>query len=554
MSGALSRAMATHRQSALAALRAVATECQALAASFSDEQTTEGLILADGMCAVFQRPAAAAAVAGSAGGSAAQLLEFLSVVPHELLIIIMSQLRTRDVACLAAASRSLWFEPADGLVETELRRRAEARGLHIGSALPEGTLTWVPYLLKRDYHRRLRREAPLAVGNERSLFVDWEGHLRLSCRRDKIAAREVGEPLMGHDWSWCTGDSVPPTLVPTIPGTRFLSVATGDRHCLALSGEGEVYSWGDNTHAVLGHVDGMPVRAGPRKIDTLAHIESIAAGPDYTCAVVDDRGRLFTWGQTRAFEYDDDDEPLNPPFGLGYWLHPETEFQESPKWVDALSEYRVVGVALGVDFTLAVTDLGAVFSFGSSGFGALGHGSLKSEVLPRRIEALTQTRRRFVAVAAGDFHALALTEEGEVYGWGNGSANGSATSEGENQYTPQRVTALASERVLLLHARSTSSCAVIENGGLFTWGRGAFNSFNLGHGVVTPQQTPKRVEALRRVHITAAAICNSHTLVADSDGAVWCFGQEFGVGEEFAPPGGLVEPTPIPTLRVRTLP
>jgi len=61
-------------------------------------------------------------------------------------------------------------------------------------------------------------------------------------------------------------------------------------------------------------------------------------------------------------------------------------------------------------FTLAVTDAGAVFSFGYSRYGALGHGSLEAEVLPRRIEALAQTGRRFVAVAAGEGHALALTE------------------------------------------------------------------------------------------------------------------------------------------------
>jgi len=34
--------------------------------------------------------------------------------------------------------------------------------------------------------------------------------------------------------------------------TRIVSVASGDGHCLALSGVGEVYSWGDGSYDALG--------------------------------------------------------------------------------------------------------------------------------------------------------------------------------------------------------------------------------------------------------------------------------------------------------------
>jgi len=52
------------------------------------------------------------------------------------------------------------------------------------------------------------------------------------------------------------------------------------------------------------------------------------------------------------------------PSGLGYALDLETESQLTPKWVETLLEDRVVGVSLGYEFTLVVTDAGAVFSFG----------------------------------------------------------------------------------------------------------------------------------------------------------------------------------------------
>ena len=372
--------MAARRLAALAALRAAATECQTLAAGFSDEEAAEGLAIIEELRAVFQRPAAASSA--SAAEEEAPPPEFLMDVPPELLSIILWQLDTRALACLAATCRLLWCDvptpppalPTLGLVETELRRRAQGRGPHVGSSLPEGTQSWLPYLLKRDFYDALRREAPLAVGNWHSLFVDKAGRLHLACLRREIKAGGVGEPLLGHDWGSASGAftvSVPPTLVPSMQDTRIVSVATGDGHCIALSAEGEVYSLGTGSYGTLGHTD-RGAMSGPRKIETLALVESIAAGV-LTSAAVDDRGRLFTWGRAAWDE---------GPASLGYELNPATVLQLTPKRVDALSEDRVVGVALGYGFTLAVTDAGAVFSFGD---GELGHGLSTSEVLPRRI-------------------------------------------------------------------------------------------------------------------------------------------------------------------------
>jgi len=326
-------------------------------------------------------------------------------------------------------------------------------------------------------------------------------------------------------------------------GKCIVSVASGSKHCLALSARSEVYSWGDGTYGALGHANGS-TQAGPRRIESLERVESISAGM-WSSAAVDNRGRLFTWGRGIS------PLGLNIPSALGYELDPETECQLTPKRVDALLEDRVVGVALGPSFTLAVTDAGAVFSFGHSNVGALGHGPLRGEVLPRRIQSLAQTGRRFVAVAAGWDHALALTEEGHVYGWGDGTANG----HGQDKRAPQRVTALAGQRVMLVYAQQDSACVVAENGELYTWGGGYLNSFQLDHGVAALQQTPKRVEALHRVKVVAAAFGYRHTLVADEDGVVWGLGERtvLGLGDADASPGGIVvQPTRFPNLRART--
>jgi len=336
----------------------------------------------------------------------------------------------------------------------------------------------------------------------------------------------------------------PPTLVPSMQDRRIVSVAASQCHCLALSCEGEVYSWGGGDFGSLGHAD-SGARAVPSRIESLSHVESIAVGFS-TSAAVDADGRLFTWGPATAPTPSGE----TMPSGLGYAHDSQTEAQLTPKWVEALSEDRVVGVALGGwGFTLAVTDAGAVFSFGYSQSRALGHGSLEAEVLPRRIEALALTGRRFVAVAAGSFHALALTEEGELYGWGDTRSNG----HGGGEFTPQRVTALIGLRVKHVHSGENSSCAVTEKGELYTWG--ISENGELGHGDDSGQPTPKRVEGLNGVKVVAAAMCCTHTLVADEDGVVWAFGLRSALGldgdSDVASPVCVWKPTPIPILRMR---
>ena len=487
-------------------------------------------------------------VTAEASTSACPAPTTLLLLPAELLSVILSSLDTRSLARFAATCRPLWLDaptpasaPRDiGPVEAELRLRAKARGLETASSLPDFAPSWVPYLLKRDRRDAQRRQAPLTAGIDVSIFVDEGGRL-LTCGRDSGGILRLGhaeDPDADPD-----GDTIrrigPPTPVPSMQDRRIVSVATGGDHCLALTAQGEVYSWGDGEYGALGHGDENS-RAVPSRI------ESIDAGIRSTCAAVNAAGSLFTWGRAMYML------PQTMSNGLGYALESQAESQLTPKQVEALSQDRVVGVSAGQGFTLAVTDAGAVFSFGYSREGALGHGPLEAEVLPRRIDALAQTGRRFVAVAAVNDHALALTEEGELYGWGAGCANG----HGSTERTPRQVAALIGERIKLVDARHDASCAVTEKGELFTWSS-CCSYYNLGHGVNTPQDTPKRVEGLVRTRVAAAVIGGWHTLAADEDGVVWGFGQRnraLGLDDGTITIYSPVEmPTPIPTLRVRAL-
>jgi hypothetical protein len=89
-----------------------------------------------------------------------------------------------------------------------------------------------------------------------------------------------------------------------------------------------------------------------------------------------------------------------------------------------LRQPRVVQVACGSDFTLAISQNGDVYSWGYGERGQLGHGQEDDESpqrSPRRIEALREkidTYGRVTQVACGEAHVLALTEHASVIAWG----------------------------------------------------------------------------------------------------------------------------------------
>jgi len=79
---------------------------------------------------------------------------------------------------------------------------------------------------------------------------------------------------------------------------------------------------------------------------------------------------------------------------------------------------RVRSIAAAELHNLAVTEEGAVFSWGDATFGKLGHGDLVAWPAPRRVEALRGTQ--VGAVATGPRHSLAVAADGRAFGWGFG--------------------------------------------------------------------------------------------------------------------------------------
>ncbi|CAJ0961840.1 unnamed protein product [Ranitomeya imitator] len=192
-----------------------------------------------------------------------------------------------------------------------------------------------------------------------------------------------------------------PTLLESIQHVfvKKVAVNSGGKHCLALSSEGEVYSWGEAEDGKLGHGNRSPCDR-PRVIESLRGTEviDIAAGGAHS-ACITAAGELYTWGKGR----------------YGRLGHGDSEDQLKPKLVEALQGYRVIDIACGSGDaqTLCLTDDDTVWSWGDGDYGKLGRGGSDGCKVPMKIDSLTGLG--VTKVECGSQFSVALTKSGAVY-------------------------------------------------------------------------------------------------------------------------------------------
>ncbi|XP_066141939.1 E3 ubiquitin-protein ligase HERC2 isoform X1 [Euwallacea fornicatus] len=293
-----------------------------------------------------------------------------------------------------------------------------------------------------------------------------------------------------------------PTLLESIQHVfvKKVAVNSGGKHCLALSADNEVYSWGEGEDGKLGHGNRQSCEK-PKLIEALQDMEvvDIACGGAHS-AVITACGHLYTWGKGR----------------YGRLGHGDSEDQLKPKLVEALVGYKVVGVACGSGDaqTLCITDDDNVWSWGDGDYGKLGRGGSDGCKLPMKIESLAGLG--VVSVECGSQFSTSLTRSGSVYTWGKGDYHRLGHGTPEHIRRPKKVAALQGKKIVIIATGSLHCVACSDQGEVFTWGDN--DEGQLGDGTTNGIQRPRLITSLEaNIKITNVACGSAHTLAWSTD-------------------------------------
>ena len=223
-----------------------------------------------------------------------------------------------------------------------------------------------------------------------------------------VAVVNGGAYGFGADFSGQTGTGATPGSEVSVPtlitslGSGVTQVSAGTQHSLALQ-NGAVYSFGLNNRGQLG-TGASTVGTNssvPVAVSGLGSgVTEISAGADYALAV--QNGDIYAWGSNDAGQV-----------GNGTVATPVA----TPSLVLGIPDVGTTSsVAAGGKHGLALVD-GVVYSWGDNTYGQLGDGGL---VTSRSVAAaVAGILDPVVKVEAGFNHSYALTDEGNLYVWGD---------------------------------------------------------------------------------------------------------------------------------------
>lgn len=108
----------------------------------------------------------------------------------------------------------------------------------------------------------------------------------------------------------------------------MVQVAAGPEHCVALTANGDVFTWGRGQYYVLGHGSETPL-AQPQMVHSLndVRVTKVAAGENHSLAL-DDKGQLWSWGKLATG-------------------HPDANGRGMPARVQGLDGVQIVDMAAG---------------------------------------------------------------------------------------------------------------------------------------------------------------------------------------------------------------
>lgn len=304
-------------------------------------------------------------------------------------------------------------------------------------------------------------------------------------------------------------DLTSPTLVGEFGSNRTaVQISTGSSVTCAVLSDGTVSCWGKGTSGQLGNgattssTDPTPTTsfgAGKKAL-------SVSLYTDHACALIDD-GNVMCWGKNNYGKLGDGTESQ----------------RNAPVQVNAFpANTTPISVSVGSHHSCALLDVGDVSCWGEGAYGQNGDGTSTKRPSPGLTSGFGAGKLA-VSVSSGDHHICALLDSGEVVCWGEGGSGRLGTGSSSRVYVPTPTVSFGDGKLATsLSVGSYHGCVVLDSGKISCWGAGL--NGQLGNGEIANQASPVLTKTLGP-SVSSISAGGDHSCALLGNGSVACWGR-----------------------------
>ena len=273
---------------------------------------------------------------------------------------------------------------------------------------------------------------------------------------------------------------------------RITQITAGAHFAAALTEDGKVVTWGYNAHGQLGNNtttnSGVPVYVQDENGEIITGIKQISGGSSHMLALTEE-GEVYSWGLNNYGQLGintGNTTASNAEYKRIYAVKVQKKVTTTITAEDGTETTEthlenldgITKVSGGTDFSLALKDDKTVVAWGLGTSGQLGTNSATTVYIPTAVYNLTDVKD----IDAGGLQAIALKEDGSVWSWGinrygNLGANIKASTSSSNanykRIYPVKVVTAASTPitdVVEIASNYETSFALKSDGTVYGWG------------------------------------------------------------------------------------
>ncbi|XP_042515874.1 ultraviolet-B receptor UVR8 isoform X2 [Macadamia integrifolia] len=242
----------------------------------------------------------------------------------------------------------------------------------------------------------------------------------------------------------------------------IIQISAGYHHSSAITVDGELYMWGNNSSGQLGlGRRTAKIVPEPTRVESLAgiNIKMIALGSEHSIAVTEE-GEALSWGEGGSGRLGHGHQSSI----LGFF---SSKSEYTPRLIKTLEGVKVKNVAAGMLHSVCIDENGSVFIFDERANIKLGFGKANN-TSPSIISELPLSEE----VACGGYHTCVITTDGELYTWGSNENGCLGIGSMDVVHRPERVEGPFLKSPVCKVSCGWKHTAAISGGDIFTWGWG----------------------------------------------------------------------------------